>query len=102
MEVPRELSADVLAGLEALEEQVGDAVQVAARTLVHHTISEQIEQQRAAGKISQGIALSVLNRRRRSARAWIVAILQGKVDLGTLHALTHAWIPQLAGTGSGR
>jgi hypothetical protein len=85
-------------GLEELEFRIGDDVQIVVRSLVNFTISREITRQRAAGR-AVGVAHGVLNRRRRSAREWILAILAGKVDEATLHALTHTWIPQLAGTG---
>jgi hypothetical protein len=44
-------------------------------------------------------SISVINRRRRAARLWINAILAGDLTRDTLRALTHTWLPQLAGTG---
>lgn len=77
---------------------VQDHVPAIVRALVNHTIALQNRRQLETGH-SRPIAVSVLNRRRRSARAWIQSILAGRVDRPTLHALTHTWIPQLAGTG---
>lgn len=99
VQVPRQLSADALAGLDELDARVGDAVPIAVRSIVNFCNAVQLERQRRANRMAQGPSVSILNRRRRAARAWIVSILQGKVDQGTLHALTHAWIPLLAGTG---
>ncbi len=84
--------------LELLNDAVGNRVATVVRSLVNHTIEIQNDRNRLAG-FSQPIALSVLNRRRRSARAWIQSILAGNTDTGTLHAFTHTWMPQLAGTG---
>lgn len=94
----REVPEDLGSGLEELEYRVGDDVQIIVRSLVNFTVSRQIVAQRAAGR-AVGVAHGVLNRRRRSAREWILAILSGNVDTTTLHSLTHTWIPQLAGTG---
>lgn len=44
-------------------------------------------------------SISVRNRRRRAARLWVNAILAGDVSAPALKALTHSWLPQLAGTG---
>ncbi len=77
---------------------MGNRAPVLVRSLVNYTIELRNQQNRRAG-FNQPIVLSVLNRRRRSARAWIQAILAGKVDRATLHAFTRTWMPQLAGTG---
>jgi hypothetical protein len=96
--VPREVPEELAPGLEELEHRVGDDVQIVVRSLVNFTVSRQIVAQRAAGR-AVGVPHGVLNRRRRSAREWILAIVAGHVDESTLHSLTHTWIPQLAGTG---
>jgi hypothetical protein len=44
----------------------------------------------------------VLNRRRRAARSWILAILAGKVDGAVRHAVSTSWLPTLCGTGPDR
>ncbi len=95
LRVPRDVPQEMTPGLEELEFRIGDDVQIVVRSLVNFTTSRQITRQRAAGR-AVGVAHGVLNRRRRSAREWILA---GKVDEATLQALTHTWIPQLAGTG---
>ncbi|MCA8948621.1 MAG: hypothetical protein KDE27_03920 [Planctomycetes bacterium] len=68
------------------------------RSLVNFTIALQNRRGLEHGN-AQPIQLSVLNRRRRSARAWILAILAGKTDAGTLHAVATQWLPTLCGTG---
>jgi hypothetical protein len=47
----------------------------------------------------QPIPLSVLNRRRRAARTWFVAIAAGKADAATAHTFATQWLPLLTGTG---
>ena len=42
---------------------------------------------------------SALNRRRRAARLWIVAILSGHCGAATTQAVARSWLRQLAGTG---
>jgi hypothetical protein len=85
-------------GRENLESCTIDAVPAIVRSLVDFTIAQQNRRALEHGNV-QPIQLSVLNRRRRSARAWILAVLAGAVDAGTLHALTTQWIPTLTGTG---
>ncbi len=84
--------------LELLDRAVSGRVASLVRSLVNHTIELQNEKNRNIGR-TQPIAVSVLNRRRRSARAWILSVLAGKTGADTLHAFTHTWMPQLAGTG---
>jgi hypothetical protein len=85
-------------GLALLGERAGDDVPMLVRSLVAHTMALQL---RGGMNVvtATPLPISVLNRRRRSARAWIQAILSGGTDAATLHALTHTWAPQLAGTG---
>jgi hypothetical protein len=85
-------------GLARLEDSVIDDVPMLVRSLVNFTIALQNRRELESGH-RQPIALSVLNRRRRSARAWILAILSGKLDQATMHAVTTVWIPQLASSG---
>ena len=84
--------------LKLLNRAVGNRAPALVRSLVNYTIELRNQQNRRAG-FNQPIVLSVLNRRRRSARAWILAILAGKTDRATLHAFTRTWMPQMAGTG---
>lgn len=92
---PRGLGADVAAGLPLLEMLVWDQVPAIVRSLVERTIALQ----HARAPKRSPLPLSVLNRRRRAARSWIVAVMAGRLDRGTLHALTTVWVPHLAGTG---
>ncbi len=92
-------SVEIDAGsLARLDEAVGPSVPALVRSLVDYTIARQNRSALERGNASP-IQLSVLNRRRRAARSWIVAILAGRVDSGTLHAVSSQWIPTLAGTG---
>jgi hypothetical protein len=85
-------------GLEILDAKVTPSVPALVASLVDYTISRQYRLELERG-IPQPIQLSVLNRRRRSARAWIIAILGGNVDQPTLYTLATQWMPMLAGSG---
>lgn len=86
------------AGVALLDRLTSDHVPALVRSLVRHSLAVGVRGGRtAAGSVP--LPISVLNRRRRSARAWIQAVLAGAVDSGTLHAVAHTWAPQLAGTG---
>lgn len=84
-------------GLALLEQRAGDDVPMLVRSLVAHTMT--LHHRSGTSAVATPLPISVLNRRRRSARAWLQAILAGSTDAATLHALTHTWAPQLAGTG---
>jgi len=90
-----EFRADDVQELDAL---AAAGVPVFVRSLVNFTIALQNRRALENGNV-QPIQLSVLNRRRRAARAWFIAILAGKVDSGTLHAVATQWLPMLCGTG---
>lgn len=96
--IPRAESKIDPRDLELLSAAVEEGVPAIVRALVDYTIKLQNRRLLETGRPTP-IAVSVLNRRRRSARSWIQAILAGQVDRGTLHAFTNTWIPQLAGTG---
>ena len=98
IDVPSNLPGSAVEGLSVLNDMVDGHVQSLVRSLVNFTVSSQNERHRREGR-PLGVSLSVLNRRRRAARAWIVAILGGQVDRSALHAVAHSWLPQLAGTG---
>jgi len=98
VDVPPELPPSAAAGLELLAELMMDEVGALVRSLVNHTVAAQNERRRREGR-ALGVSVSVLNRRRRAARSWIVAILRGQVDRATLHDVAHSWVPQLCGTG---
>ena len=93
----REDSVDAV-GRRNLEAAAADTVPLLVRSLVDYTIARQNRRALERGN-PQPIQLSVLNRRRRAARSWILAILQGKVDGATQHAVATQWIPTLTGTG---
>ena len=97
-EQPRKLPPSARDGLELLAELLMDEVGSLMRSLVNYTVASQNEERRRTGR-RQGVSLSVLNRRRRAARSWIIAILRGQVDRFTLHSVAHNWLPRLCGTG---
>lgn len=82
-----------------LEECAGDSVPALVRSLVDYTIALQNKRALEHGN-PQPIQLSVLNRRRRAARSWILAVLNGKLDAATRHAVSSLWLPTLTGNGS--
>lgn len=86
-------------GLDCLEVACGCDVPLLVRGLVNFTIAQQNGTALETGRRAP-IVMSVLNRRRRSARAWVMAILSGMVDRATLHALVKTWVPHLTATGS--
>lgn len=85
-------------GLRLLAEQVEPHVPFLVRSLVDHTIALQNRRSFERGQ-PQALQMSVLNRRRRSARAWLLAIGGGQIDAATTHALVSQWVPTLAGSG---
>ena len=86
-------------GLDGLAVAAACDVPLLVRGLVNFTIAQQNGTALETGRRTP-IVMSVLNRRRRSARAWIMAILSGMVDRPTLHALVKTWVPHLTATGS--
>lgn len=85
-------------GCEHLQATVLPSVPALVRSLVDYTIERQNRRALERGN-PQAIQVSVLNRRRRAARSWILAILGGKVDGASRHAVATQWIPMLTGTG---
>ena len=81
-----------------LAEQVSPSIPQLVRSLVDYTIERQNRRAIERGN-AQPIQLSVLNRRRRAARTWLLAILDGKVDAATRHAVATQWLPVLCGIG---
>lgn len=81
-----------------LETAAGHSVPSLVRALVDFTIALQNKRALERGN-PQPISVSVLNRRRRAARSWILAVLAGKVDAATCHAVASQWVPTLTGTG---
>lgn len=96
--LPVRTDAQFAAGARWLDAAAGDAIPAIVRSLVDYTIALQNKRALERGN-PQPIALSVLNRRRRAARSWLLAILAGKVDSDTLHAVGTQWLPTLTGTG---
>ena len=101
LEPARELHATVVhdaIGLARLDAALGDQIPQLARSLVDYTIALQNGRALERGN-PQPIQLSVLNRRRRAARSWLVAIAAGKAEAATAHAFATQWLPMLTGTG---
>jgi hypothetical protein len=96
--LPVHVDAKFRADCRYLEAAAGHCVPLIVRSLVDHTIALQNKRAIERGN-PQPISMSVLNRRRRAARSWLLAVLAGKVDAETLHAFATQWMPTLAGTG---
>lgn len=84
--------------IEWLDAAASPSIPAFVRSLVNFTIALQNRRALEHGNV-QPIQVSVLNRRRRSARAWFNAIVAGKVDSATCHAVATQWLPTLCGTG---
>ena len=69
------------------------------RSVVDYTIALQNRRALERGN-PQPIQLSVLNRRRRAARSWLLAILAGRTDATTLQTVTTQWLPVLCAVGA--
>lgn len=82
-------------GVQQLEERVQPLISHLVRSIVDYTIAKQNRNARTA----QPIQMSVLNRRRRAARAWLLAISFAKTDAATCHTVAMQWLPLLCGTG---
>lgn len=93
----KETKADAT-GLARLDAAVSPTIPQVVGSLVDFTIALQNRRALERGPV-QPIQLSVLNRRRRAARSWLVAIVQGKTDAATRHAVATQWLPLLTGTG---
>lgn len=65
------------------------------RGLVDFTMARDNQRTRR----TQPIPMSVLNRRRRAARSWVLAVAEGRFDAVTLHSVSTQWLPLLCGTG---
>ena len=86
-------------GRAVLAARCNDHVPAIVRALVDHTIALQNRRGLESGN-QRPIQVSVLNRRRRAARAWIQSVLSGDVDPPTQHAVATQWLPTLAGHSS--
>ncbi|MBK8097015.1 MAG: hypothetical protein IPK26_07910 [Planctomycetes bacterium] len=84
------------AGLRVLTAALEPAVPMLVRAVVDQSVAGQHGPEISRRQPPQ---VSVLNRRRRAARAWLMAIAGGAVDAGTLHAVGTQWLPTLAGAG---
>ena len=81
-----------------LEAAAGHSLPALVRSLVDHTIALQNKRAIERGN-PQPISMSVLNRRRRAARSWLLAVLAGRLDDETLRTVATAWMPLLTGAG---
>jgi hypothetical protein len=85
-------------GVQRLDEALSPSIPALVRSIVDFTI--ELQNRRAIERGNpQPIQLSVLNRRRRAARAWLVAIAEGRSDAATRHAVATQWIPLLTSSG---
>lgn len=97
--LPLKHAAHDAIGLAELERAVTPAIPALVRSLVDFTIARQNRRALEHGFV-QPIQLAVLNRRRRAARSWLLALTNGQNDAATRHAVATQWIPLLAGTGA--
>ena len=86
------------ADIAELRAVVNERLPQLSRSLVNFTIARQ----NAHAPWPQPIQVSVLNRRRRAARCWLLAIMVGGVDAGTQRLVATQWLPVLCGTGPDR
>jgi hypothetical protein len=82
-------------GVTQLTQRLQPQISQIVRGLVDYTIARHNARSRSA----QPIQMSVLNRRRRAARSWLLAISEGRFDAVTRHAVATQWLPLLCGTG---
>jgi hypothetical protein len=85
-------------GAARLDDAVSPQIPQLVRSLVDWTIALQNRRALERGRV-QPIQVSVLNRRRRAARSWLLAIAAGRTDAATSHAVASQWLPLLAATG---
>lgn len=86
-------------GLQQLDARLQPQISYVVRSLVDYTIARGNAK---SPHMAQPIRMSVLNRRRRAARSWLLAINEGRVDAATRHAVATQWLPMLCGTGPDR
>ena len=90
-------------GIAELRRRIEGDLTALARAFVDHTLADGgVHGDRLADPQRQPAPVSIRNRRRRAARLWLNAIVQGKMDRATLDALTSNWLPPLAGVGHQR
>jgi len=85
-------------GVEQLQLAFEPRLPHVVRSIVNQTIARH----NARSLRPQPIQLSVLNRRRRAARSWMLAISEGRADGATCHQAATQWLPLLCGTGPDR
>jgi hypothetical protein len=96
--LPAAAAAELASSLPAFTAALDGAVPRLARCLVQFSVAASNARQRRAGRAA-GVSTSVLNRRRRAARAWLEAVAAARVDAPALHAVATQWLPQLIGCG---
>ena len=79
--------------------QLANRVQPEIGQIVRGIVDYTIASNNARNRSAQPIQMSVLNRRRRAARSWLLAISEGRLDAATRHAVATQWLPLLCGTG---
>jgi hypothetical protein len=85
-------------GVVHLDAAASPSIPALVRSLVDYTIALQNRRALERGHV-QPIQLAVLNRRRRAARSWLLAIFAGKADGATRHAVATQWLPTLTASG---
>lgn len=83
------------AGAARLDDAVQEWIPQLARSIVDFTIARD----NARSGHPAPIGMSVLNRRRRAARAWLQLLAAGRADAGARHVVATQWLPILCGTG---
>ena len=91
------LTEDVCEALAVADDILSDQVPALVKGLVNYAIGFHIRRRATGRRVAPSV--SAINRRRRASTQWIQAILAGRIDRESLHAIGHSWIPQLAGTG---
>lgn len=91
---PGGLGPAVRSFLVVLQEYLEEDVQVLVRVLVDAMMRRRHARSRAADRLPS-TSIQELNRGRRAARSWLHAILSGRIDQGTRHAMLHVWLPEL-------
>ncbi len=82
-------------GVQQLQDRLQPQISMIVRSVVDYTIARH----NVITRRTRPISMSVLNRRRRAARSWLLAISHGRSDAVTRHAVTTQWLPFLCGTG---
>ena len=82
--------------------ELGEAFEPRLPHVVRSVVDQTIASHNEKALRPQPIQLSVLNRRRRAARSWLLAVCEGRSDASTCHQVATQWLPLLCGTGPDR